>query len=69
MEWSVARPKPMLILLLCHPQVRPLCSNTPVITTIVPVSVYHHVSYAETYSRCKVMEKKAYVRSVGRKEE
>src|SRR5215470_16464094 len=29
MEWSVARPKPMLILLLCHPQVRPLCSNTP----------------------------------------
>src|SRR2546426_7142017 len=29
MEWSVARPKTMLILLLCHPQVRPLCSNTP----------------------------------------
>jgi len=29
MEWSVARPKPMLLLLLCHPQVRPLCSNTP----------------------------------------
>src|SRR2546422_5343729 len=29
MEWSVARPQTMLILLLCHPQVRPLCSNTP----------------------------------------
>src|SRR5216683_6362381 len=29
MVWNVARPKTMLILLLCHPQVRPLCSNTP----------------------------------------
>src|SRR5215831_14416208 len=24
----------------------------PVFTIIVPVSVYHHASYAETYSRC-----------------
>src|SRR5713101_2340111 len=30
MEWNIARPKAMLFLLLCHPQVRPLCSNTPV---------------------------------------
>src|SRR5262245_31096645 len=29
MEWNIARPKTMLILLLCHPQVCPLRSNTP----------------------------------------
>src|SRR5213082_3367370 len=29
MEWHIVRPKTMLILLLCHLQVRPLCSNTP----------------------------------------
>src|SRR5712691_5386897 len=41
------------------------CSNNysatrrPDFTIIVPVSIYHHVSYAETYSRCK------YARSIG----
>ena len=30
MEWNIVRPKTMLILLLCHLQVRPLCSNTPI---------------------------------------
>ena len=30
MEWNIACPKPMLLLLLCHPQLCPLCSNTPV---------------------------------------
>ena len=29
MEWNIACPKPMLLLLLCHPQLCPLCSNTP----------------------------------------
>src|SRR5712664_650058 len=32
MEWNVAPPKTMLLLLLCHPQVCPLCSNTPLWT-------------------------------------
>jgi vacuolar iron transporter family protein len=29
MEGNVVCPKAMLILLLCHPQVHPLCSNAP----------------------------------------
>src|SRR2546430_17316757 len=35
MEWHIVRPKTMLILLLCHLQVRPLCSNTPQPQTLI----------------------------------
>ena len=36
---DVARPKTMLILLLCHPQVCPLCSNTP--ADVLPKEIAH----------------------------